>query len=223
MPAPEHRPTAARAVKSPASPRAPMSSYVALVMALVPCCPFVSLAGGFLGLIVLLRLQKAGAGPNAPGRRVALAAAILGLLVAIGSAGAFSLWQYRMHTSLRDEAANDLDQFIRAVMDEDSAKARSIWLASPDAPPNDEFVEFGRTLQDRYGRFQRFAIDSFVFGGAPLAPTVDMSGVFTFETREVAGSARLLMRQSGGPFTIDLVLLRVFIEDSTLGDLVISD
>jgi hypothetical protein len=200
-----------------------MSAYFALIMAVVPCCPFVSLAGALLGLIVLGRMQKEAAGLNASGRKVAVAAAIIGLVVSMATTGLFTWWRHRMITSFRQEAASELEKVIRASMTGDAATARQVWRASPDAPSNEEVLAFGRTLQQRYGRFQRFEIDSFVFGGTPLSPTVDLSGVFTFETRELAGSGKLHLWQPAGPFSMDLVLMRVLIEDRTLGDVILAD
>jgi len=200
-----------------------MASYIALFMAVVPCCPFVSLAGGFLGMVVLSRMQKAGAGPNAPGRKVAIVAAVTGLLMSIATTGLYTWWQHRMETAFRQEAITELEQVIRSSMAGDAATARSLWHPSSDAPSSVEFETFGNTLQHRYGRLQRFAIDSFVIDGTPRSPTIDMSGLFTFETRELAGSAKLYLRQPTGPFSVDLGLAKILIEDRTDGNVVLSD
>jgi hypothetical protein len=188
-----------------------------LVLAVVPCCPFVSLAGGLLGVMVLWRMNQRGAGPSARGRRVALAAAVSGLLVSLETTAAYSWWQNRMEASMRREAMTEVEQVVRASMEGDALAARSVWNASAAAPTGDAFLLFGVTLEQRYGRLQRFAIDTLVFSGAPLSPTVDVSGIFTFETLALPGSATMRVRQSGGLLTLDLGLVRVLIDDQSLG------
>jgi len=199
--------------------RAPLLVYVALALAIVPCCPFVSLAGGFLGLLALGRMHRGGFRRDAPGRKIAIAAAITGLLVSIATTGAFTWWQQGLNDSFREEATTEVEQVMHAAMRSDLPTVRQVWSPNPAAPADETILAFGKELHARYGRFQRFAIDSFAFEGLPSAPRIDMSGVFTFETRQLPGSAQLVLVPHPGTLAMDFALVKILIEDRAAGNL----
>jgi hypothetical protein len=195
----------------------------ALVLALVPCCPMVSLLGGTLGLIAWRQIRRSSG--RLRGETTAKAAAFTGMAVGLLTLIAFTWIQTALLRNLDAAIVRQTETFIHASQQGDQVTARATWDHSALTPTGPEMTAFGQTLHSRYGRLQRFTITSQVHKGV-LQPTLEVAGLFVFE------------RNAGGPggggllgfikFEIhpqlkvvdpELLITEIKIEDPDSGDL----
>jgi hypothetical protein len=214
------------AVTPPSAPGEPAArsrlAIVALVVALVPCCPMSSLLGAFLGLVALrrIRLSEAGPGPRLGGTRIALAAIVAGAASAVVWSSVLDRFVRGQESQQRDAILARVAEVVDGAQTGDAATARAVW-ATDDAnrPSPEEIEDFGRAATERYGRFERFAIISAARSGSMLAPEVEVAGMFHFERESPLGSVRFVMRFTPGSLVPLFVLQRLTIEDQEHGGL----
>lgn len=187
-------------------------AITALIIAAVPCCPFVNLVGAMLGVAALRRIHASRGVLG--GRRLATTAIAIGLGLAVLLSGAWLAFSFREQQRLDAQMVNHIEGFIRAAQNGQSDKARSFWR--PGASVNlsaADISAFGEESQKRYGRLERVSIASHSNSGSLLAPTIETACVFVFESSQRTGSAGFQLSISGNSIWPDLRLTKLRLDD----------
>jgi hypothetical protein len=193
---------------------------VALVLSVVACCPLVSLLGALLGIAAYRRITLSGG--LLRGRRVAQTAIILGVGLSIASSIVWSKVQSSLVGWTNDAAVTCVESFVRAAQRGDASGARSRWAGSTQAAGaanDDSVLGFGAAASDRYGSLRAFRVTSIVSAGSMLASGLDVAGTFSFERRELPGSAGFVLEPVSMWSMPVLRLRQIVIEDAQAGDL----
>jgi hypothetical protein len=194
-------------------------AMVALAIAIIPCCPFAGVLGACLGIVALTGIRRSGG--RLVGRRVALAAIVLGTVSSIVGWLAlerFVTYQERQHA---DSMTEQVTQIIRSASDQRTDELAR-WAAGTTRPSDDELLAFGREVAERYGELERIAIISSTHSGTLLSPIREIAIVYHFEREQPLGSARFQTKVVPGQFIPQLELARLTIEDASVGDLVLG-
>jgi hypothetical protein len=195
-------------------------AITALVLAVIPCCPFVSLLGGMLGMVAVRHIGLSGG--RLSGRKVAIAAATIGVGVTFVSSVVFnSLQQYADRTT-RATIITQVEATVRDAADGRTGTALGRWqtdLGASRALTEDSIERFGRFTRDRYGELQRFTITSMVTSHNIFSPQIEVAGIFVFESRELTGSATFQLESGSSAFWPNFWLRKLVIDDPRLGAL----
>jgi len=193
-------------------------AIVAFILAVVPCCPMVSLLGAMLGLAALRRIQLARGALG--GRRLAAVAVIVGFVVSGISAIGFSRLAFSVDQWVEQTMAANVQDLVRASVQGRIDAGLRLW--TPDSRRSvsaQDISDFGAQISQRYGRLQRFSIMSRSKPGSMFDPEMDASGVFVFDHGELLGSAKFELRPAIGQSIPQLQLRSILIEDKDRGDL----
>ncbi len=199
--------------------QAPLSALavVGLVLALVPCCPFISLLGAMLGISAWRRIRISNG--KLGGRRVALAACFAGIGLSIVSTVGLSVLSRAISDSSRDTMVSSIEQTIATAIDGNMHAVPSAWASTSATPTSAQVSDFGKQMKERYGAFQRFKMTTSNVGGSLLRQEHEVAGIFVFERRELTGSAKFEVRAAAGESWPTFELQSILIEDHELGEL----
>jgi hypothetical protein len=199
------------------SPRSPLA-IAALVLALVPCCPPVSLLGAILGLVALRRIQLAN-GPPA-NRRLAIAAVLIGIGVSLFSGFLMNTAARSIDHRTTQMMVEHVEQAIREAAEGREHDALQRWSsAAQEQITAEDLREFGTATQSRHGRLQRFSITSQSRSGTLLQQRFDVAGLFIFERRKRTGAASFEVRPSRRGLLPEIRMESLLIEDREHGNL----
>lgn len=193
-----------------------LSAVIGLVMALVACCPFVSLAGAMVGAMAYRRIVASGG--QLRGRRVALAAMFAGISLGLAGGVAWLWMSNSVQTWLHESVVQGVRDSVVAAQAGDDVKALRPW--QPRSRPAQADLERFRTESlGRFGAFREFRITSFVRSGSALAASIDVAGTFVFESREVPGSASFELTPGTSSLWPQLQMTSLVVDDAIGGDL----
>ena len=189
----------------------PPSPWACLGLAASVCifCPLASLAGPFLGWRALVDIRR---NPERSGRRLAIAAIILGLATGVLWLGGGWWWNANVrHPILEGPLAA-----IAAAQAGDVGRARAGF--HDDATPDALVSEFGDELTRRYGRVIGMRVDSGAVprrldGRAPIVPYL-----VTFERATIAAEARFAVLDERSRLALGFAWIAI--RDPERGDLV---
>lgn len=193
-------------------------AVVALVLAAIPCCPMVSLAGALLGLAALRRIHAAG---NAlAGTRVAQWAVGVGFALTILSTALLTMLAHQFDDANRRVMTAQIAEVINAsTVGQVDRSAKSWNNIGSSTPAAAEFERFGHLVLNRYGRLQRFSISSTTVGGSLFQQHIEVAGVYIFQNAERPGSAVFEVHAGGVDLWPQFRLRSLVIEDREKGDL----
>lgn len=196
------------------APRTSVSTLavVAIVLACIPFCPPLSALGAVLGIIALRRIRDAGG--RLAGRRLCIAAIIVGLVLSIvtfWAAQRFATWQ---QTQQERDMAVVLDGFLRTSVAGELALASTRWSQGNEAVSVEDISTFADSIQSTFGDFQSIRIGSSqpVQGPSVLAFRVECWIIGRFESGERNGAARFAMLPSSQQFTLRPLLVELSFE-----------
>lgn len=211
-------PAPAPIVPKRAHPPTSRLAVAAVILAVIPCCPLISLVGAALGVMALRRIQASKGAMG--GGRLAVWAVCIGSAMSLLTTVVFSSLQSFVQDMNRQIMVEQVTTTIHAAMQGDIARVRTQWLTSDQKSMNDESVlVFGQTLLDRYGPLIRFTISSETTVGALLQPQYEVAGVFVFERSELLGNAAFDVRTTTSAPWPQFRLTSLTIEDVALGSL----
>jgi hypothetical protein len=207
------------------APRMSRLAIVAMVLAVVPCCPLTGLLGSLLGLHALRRIRLAGGALG--GRRLALAAVIVGAATAVVWAG---LGEHvaRLQEEAQTEAlVAQIESAVRPIDPDDAdaaARAEAAWSTTGDGRPSDEErAAFRAAVAERYGRLERVSIVSLTQTASLAAPTAECAFSLHFRDRGMILGAARFEGEVRFPLLVPIFRLTgLSIEDPEAGDLVIG-
>ncbi|MHC5003822.1 MAG: hypothetical protein ACYTJ0_11935 [Planctomycetota bacterium] len=192
-------------------------AVAALVLAVIPVCPPVNLAGVFTGLVAVRRIRAAP--DRIGGRRVAWAAVLAGWLSSI--AWSVALWW--AGAAVQSQLQESMVAAIEATIIDGAARPESIrsmhWAAGSE-PDAEQIVATATESAERYGRLERVSITSLASGGTMAQPTYTTALTLFFEGRDQrVGSAQF----HTVPGTMRVRLARLTILDADAGNIVIGE
>ena len=204
-------------IPPPFHPRMSVLAVVALVLAIIPCCPPSSLLGAALGIFAVRRIALSQG--RLRGMGVARAAIISGLILSLMSS--ILLTRYFTHQQeLIDEAmVEKIQQVVTGAMTDRSDLVITSWSSRLEPPEAEDILIFGEELLVRYGSLKRFSVVASQRTGTFMAPRMEVAGIFIFENAERHGMAELdfiiLPFQTKPAFKVR----RLIVEDPKVGDL----
>src|SRR5690606_9187098 len=140
------------------APQPPLShlAVVAMACAVLACCPLAGIAAMVLG-VMAMRVTE-GERPRRRGRRLALAAVVIGSAMLIVDFGLLRWWQQTSLARMHDE----MEQVVRTALDGATLGDVDVVLgewAGNGALPRPEAVDrFGEALRQRLGRYRGMSI-----------------------------------------------------------------
>ena len=200
----------------PVKPRMSRLAVVAIVLAAVPCCPVVSLAGSALGITALRRIRAATGALG--GLRLEQLAIAIGLMVgALSMIGLTRLGQWVDRTN-HEEMTRAVETAVRGAMDGNVQEVQKVWASGPGLPA-DAIQSFGESALQRYGRLRWFSASFSSASGSMFQQEYEVAGVFVFDRRELTGSAAFEVRTDTGQIWPQFRLKSIEITDKENGDL----
>jgi hypothetical protein len=202
----------------PASlPKFSKLAVFALILAVVPCCPMLSLLGGALGLVAFQRIKLSGG--RLTGKRTAIAAGITGFALSLVSSLALNgLANYIERTNNAIMHERILTAVNTSWAPDHATVRRQFAPAAQPALLDDAVDAFGKAAQERYGRLQRFSITSTAERGV-FDRQIDVAGLFVFDRAQQLGSASFEIRATMNQYWPEIRLIELRIEDKKEGDL----
>jgi hypothetical protein len=198
-------------------PKFSKMAVFALVCAVIPCCPMVSLLGGVLGMFAFQRIRKSGG--RLRGRRTAITAAMTGFVLSLASSIALNGLADYVEGINEQIMQERLLAAMTAAGNRDVAAARKQFAGDAQALLTDQSVEeVGKAAHDRYGKLQRFSMTSTTERGI-FDRRMDVAGVFVFDRAQKLGSASFEIRATATQYWPDIRLVHFVIEDKDQGDL----
>ena len=193
-------------------------AIAALVLAVVPCCPAISLVGTVLGVAALRRIQAANGA--LAGRSIAKWAIGIGITLAILSTMGMTILVQHAEQTNREIISTQIAEVIDSSRVQQPDRAAKAWNnASANTPTTAEFQRFGQEVAQRYGRLQRFSISSMTTGGSLFRQRIEVAGVYIFQNVERTGSAIFDVQPRAGDLWPQFHLTALTIEDRDHGDL----
>ena len=208
-------------VATPSTQRTSALAVTALILAVIPCCPLVNLAGVTIGIVALKRIERSGGALG--GQRLAKSAIAVGLALSVLLAGAWMMFtvQYQRHV---DEQMQSISQgFVHEAIDGRASHARRYWTPERLQQVNEQAIEeFGEQVAARFGRLSGISFSVTSGSGSLFEPHIDAACVFTFESSKRTGSVSFRLVPSGSSVW-PIVKLRQFrINDAERGDLILG-
>ncbi|HWB20827.1 MAG TPA: hypothetical protein VG711_11035 [Phycisphaerales bacterium] len=203
------------AVRRASGPPHSALAVIALILALVPCCPLLPMLGSTLGAIADYRIFTSGG--MLRGRRTARSAIFIG----IGMTLITSTLMYWMKDSLQSYLKDALGVQTHHAVDPNAPKQGedSGWLESASGGPNTEDIErFRQDLSDRYGNFQGFTISLIAPKSGFYDVNYSAAGVFDFEKGSHPGHVHFQLAPGSG-FMPEVRMTGITIEDAQQGAL----
>ena len=189
-----------------------------LVLAVIPLCPPANLLAVVLGMLALRRIMASSG--RLRGAGLARAAIFAGAALTILSLILITRFANRQQQLIDLAMVDVAESTIRGAMDGRADSVRSSWVGPRETRPSEaEILAFGRTLQERYGSFERCMVVSSVMTGSFLAPRMEAAGIFYFSQGQRHGSVEvdfLIHRFQTDP-TFSMRALRI--EDPQAGDI----
>lgn len=187
-------------------------------LAVLGCCPMVSLLGSVMGLAALGRIRHSRG--ELRGRRLALAATFVGAALAIGSSIGLGLLQESMRDYCERSIAATVEAAVHDAADGKIKEAGDRWGDWPGDRPNDEaLARLGNETLSRYGGLKRFQVTHMVPAGGFLNPQFEVAGVFDFERGQQTGSARAAFGQGADGELASFWLRQLKIDDAQAGSI----
>jgi hypothetical protein len=202
-------------------PKTSALAVTALILAVIPCCPLVNLAGVTIGITALKRIERSGGALG--GKRIAKSAIAVGLALSVLLAAAWMMFtvQYQRHV---DEEMQSISQgFVLAAIDGHARRARQFWTPERQQQVSEQAIEeFGKQVAARFGRLSGINFSVTSGSGSLFEPHIDAACVFTFESSKRTGSVSFRLVPSGNSVW-PIVKLRQFrINDAERGDLILG-
>ena len=221
---PSHPSGAPRPPRPPRSLRSPRLSALAvtgLVLAVIPLCPPANLLAVVLGMLALRRI--AASSGRLRGAGLARAAIFAGSVLTILSLILLTRFANRQQQLIDLAMVDVVESTIRGAMDDRADSVRLSWVGPREKRPSEEeILAFGRTLEERYGAFERCDIVSSVMTGSFLAPRMEAAGILYFSGGQLHGSIKVdfLIKPFQTDPTFSMRALRI--EDPQAGDIELS-
>ncbi|NNM26707.1 MAG: DUF4190 domain-containing protein [Phycisphaerales bacterium] len=217
MPASADNPGPGTEVRS----RTPALAITALVLALVPCCPLTGLVGAMLGFTAYRRaVREEAAGGQDRGRRLALAAMVIGGMGAVIST---LTWNHLLLVT--DEAqesmmTHQIRRIVAPEPDDDTALAE-VWEDDAATPPEAERDAFADAVAARFGALDRITIVSTARTGSFFDPAIEAACVFHCERASPTGAVRFRVHARLGE-PLDFRIVKLTIDGGERGDLILG-
>mgnify|MGYP001314960058 CR=1 FL=1 len=161
-----------------------------MACAVLACCPLAGIAAMVLG-VMAMRVTE-GERPRRRGRRLALAAVVIGSAMLIVDFGLLRWWQQTSLARMHDE----MEQVVRTALDGATLGDVDVVLgewAGNGALPRPEAVDrFGEALRQRLGRYRGMSIVNQTYGSM-LERTTTIAVTFSFEHGDRTGAATFLL------------------------------
>jgi hypothetical protein len=122
---------------------------------------------------------------------------------------------------VRGDMVTTVERSMRAAQNANLAELRPALAAGRTVPDAAALAAFGEELTRRYGAFQSLSIVAETPGGSFARPTQTAAIVFTFERRELTGSATFVLLPDPGKFVPRATLDELIIDDDMNGPLVL--
>ena len=168
-------------------PRMSRLAVVSFVAAVIPCCPATGMLATLLGLMALRRIAASGGALG--GRRLATAAALIGMASALLSMYGWNRLML-VYAEEQDRAARTvIESFITAAVDGRYDDARGAW--EPEYAPDDaEIAAFAEAVAE-LGGFERVNLTT-----KHMVTLTTMEGSVSYEGRQdfALGAVRLRAR-----------------------------
>lgn len=165
--------------------RVPPMVVVAFVLAVIPCCPPLGLAGSALGLLSLARIRRAG-GPRRA-ERFATAAVLLGAGLTLLQVGALQWWRGGVLDDERLAVASAVERAL-AGPDPVEGSGDPAPLFEDWGPGSgvgvEEATAFASALRERFGSFVDVRLNAGVDLGNPQLQQRQWSAVVVFGNDE---------------------------------------
>ena len=218
---PSRSPGSPRPPEPPRSPRISALAVTGLVLAVIPLCPPANLLAVVLGMLALRRIMASSGRLRGVG--LARAAIFAGSVLTILSLILITRFATRQQQLINLAMVDVMQSTIRGAMADRPDLVRSSWVGPRETRPSEaEILAFGRTLQERYGTFERGVIVSSVMTGSFFAPRMEAAGIFYFSGGQRHGSIEVdfLIQPFRTDPTFSMRALRI--EDPQAGDLEIT-
>jgi len=174
-------------------------AVVAVVLALIPLCVPINLAGVVLGMVARRRI--AASGGTLRGHRTASTAIWGGIAMTV--IGWWAWWQVTdwAEQLVRQSVSDTASAWVMAVQDGDTAAALALWAPSCDHPSEDGLARLKQAL-DGVGHIDAVGIRSMqpMSGGDALQPTWSAWLILNVGDRTLDGSGQfdVIPTQQGG-------------------------
>jgi hypothetical protein len=191
----------------------------AIVLALAPGCPIVTLIGAGLGALALARLRRSGA-DNARAtlaRRLSIGAMAGGAITTIFWMSAIERFAATVDAAHHEAVSQRSVELLAAAEAGDVDAARATWLGVATAPTAAEIRAFGAACAARYGAVQDVAVLSATRTGSALGSTFEAAVVLRFERESITGLVRYRIFVGLGSPMVDCRITGVTIDDSDRG------
>ncbi|MCZ6835368.1 MAG: DUF4190 domain-containing protein [Planctomycetota bacterium] len=204
---------------APSGPASKISALaiVAMVLAVIPCCPPVNLLAVGLGMLAYRRIGRSGG--RLRGANVARAAIFAGFALSILSLILLGRFGEQYQQRLKDDMLTDLQVVMQAAIDQQVGVVQSKW--SPNAPvvPSDEAIlQFGAELEARYGAIERIIIVSQTHSGVSKQ-RIQAALIFQCTRGEYNGSVEVELAFLPMELIPDIRLHWLMLEDPEAGNL----
>ncbi len=189
-----------------------------LVLAVIPLCPPANLLAVVLGMLALRRITASSG--RLRGAGLARAAIFAGSVLTILSLILITRFANRQQQLIDLAMVNVVENTLRGAMGDRADSVRLSWVGPRDkSPGEEEILAFGRTLEERYGSFDRCDIVSSVMTGTFLAPRMEAAGIFYFSGGQLHGSVEVdfLIQPFRTDPTFSMRAMRI--EDPQAGDI----
>ena len=202
-------------------PRISALAITGLVLAVIPLCPPANLLAVVLGMLALRRIRISSG--RLRGAGLARAAIFAGSVLTILSLILLTRFATRQQELIDQAMVDVVKSTIQGAMGDRADSVRLSWVGPREKRPGEEeILAFGRTLEERYGTFERCDIVSSVMTGSFLAPRMEAAGIFYFSGGQLHGSVEVdfLIQPFQTDPTFRMRALRI--EDPQAGDIELS-
>ena len=208
----------------PPNPRTHTPAYIGLACSLIFCCPVTSLIGVLIGWFSLRAIDASGG--RLGGRRLALSAVILGLVMLPFQFLLLSVYNERSEEAINEGLTNCVITVFDVDGDDRKAALERVFVRQRGRYPSPESAdEFVRTVTDDLGVFRSTSIVQRSVQPDITRSLHDVALVFTFADTMATGGAvcELIINPTSFKLEVRLVKLEVNLSGGRILSLPPSD